>query len=57
MYMSMFEYTMKFHITTAHANVDALSRLPLSVEPAILKLPPELVLLADHLSNSPVAVD
>ena len=46
--MSMFEYTLKFRNTTAHANADALSRLPLPVEPAISQLPPELVLLADH---------
>ena len=40
-----------------HANADALSRLPLPVEPAISQLPPELVLHADHLSNSPVTAD
>ena len=57
LYMSMFEYTMKFRNTTAHANADALSRLPLPMEPAIFKLPPELVLLADHLSNSPVTAN
>ena len=57
LYMSMFEYTLKFRNTTAHANADALSRLPLPVEPAVSKLPPELVLLADHLSNSPVTAD
>ena len=33
------EYTMKFRNTTAHANEDVLSRLPLPVEPAISKLP------------------
>ena len=53
----MFEYTLKFRNTTAHANADALSRLPLPVEPAISQLPPELVLLVDHLSNSPVTAD
>ena len=46
--MSMFEYMLKFRNTTAHANADALSSLPLPVEPAISQLPPELVLLADH---------
>ena len=40
--------------TTAHANTDALSRLPLQVEPATAQTPPELVLLADHLPESPV---
>ena len=57
LYVSMFEYTLKFCNTTAHANADALSRLPLPVEPAISQLPPELVLLADRLSNSPVTAD
>ena len=57
LYMSTFEYTLKFRNTTAHANADALSRLPLPVEPAVSQLPPELVLLADHLSNSPVTAD
>ena len=57
LYMSMFEYTLKFRNTHEHANADALSRLPLSVEPAASKLPPELVLLAEHLANSPVTAD
>ena len=57
LYMATFEYTLKFRNTTAHANADALSRLPLPVEPAVSQLPPELVLLADHLSNSPVTAD
>ena len=57
LYLSMFEYTLAFRNTTAHANADALSRLPLPVEPAIVKQPPELVLLADHLANSPVTAD
>ena len=43
--MSMFYYTMEFCNTTAHANADALSRLPLPVEPAIPQTPPQLVLL------------
>ena len=55
--MSTFEYTLKFRNNTAPCNVDALSRLPLPVEPAVSQLPPELVLLADHLSNSPVTAD
>ena len=54
LYLSLFEYTLKLRNTTAHANDDALSRLPLPMEPAILQLPPELVSLVDHLANSPV---
>ena len=52
LYLSMFEYTLKFRGTKEHANADALSRLPLPVEPASVKTPPELVLLTDHLSLS-----
>ena len=57
LYMSTFEYTLKFRNTTAHANADALNRLPLPVEPAVPQHPPELVLLADHFSNPPVTAD
>lgn len=57
LYLSMFEYTLKFRNTEAHANADALSRLPLPVKSAVAKTPPELVLLADHLDNSPVTAE
>ena len=43
-----------FHRTTAHANADALSRLPVQGEPSKEVEEPELVLLAEHLANSPV---
>ena len=45
---------MIFHGTKAHANADALSRLPLPVEPATIETLPELVLLTEHLNDSPV---
>ena len=57
LYLSLFEYTLKFRRTSAHSNADALSHLPLPVEPAIAKTPPELVLLAEHLDNSPVTAE
>ena len=57
LYLSMFEYTLKFRKTAAHANADALSRLPLPVEVAATHTPPELVLLSEHLSTSPVSAD
>ena len=57
LYLSMFEYTLKFRNTLAHANADALSRLPLPEKPTVSQTPPELVLLADHLANSPVTAD
>ena len=57
LFLSSFEYTLKFRKTTAHGNADALSRLPLCVEPASTEIPPELVLLIEHLNNSPVTAD
>ena len=54
LFLSNFEYTLKFRSTSAHANADALSRLPLAVEPTTEDTPPELVLLAEHLDESPV---
>ena len=57
LYLSMFEYTLKFRNTLAHANADTLSRLPLPEKPTVSQTPPELVLLADHLANSPVTAD
>ena len=53
----MFEYELKFRKTEEHANADALSRLPLTdVSPAGQEAP-ELVLLVDHLNNSPVTAE
>ena len=43
-----------FRNTYAHANADALSRLPLPEEPLKRAEEPELVLLAEHLAESPV---
>ena len=46
-----------FRNTTAHANADALSQLPLPEEPAKVISEPELVLLAEHLADSPVTAN
>ena len=54
LYLSMFEYKLKFRSTSDHANADALSRLPLPVEPVLKEPPPEIVLLVDQLENSPI---
>ena len=54
LFLSMYEYTLIFRGTKAHANADALSRLPLPVEPATIETLPELVLLTEHLNDSPV---
>ena len=50
----MFEYKLRFQNTTTHANTNALSHLPLPVEPSVKRPPPEVVLLVDHLDNSPI---
>ena len=41
----------------AYGNADALSRLPLPVAPAKTETPPELVLIMEHLEDSPVTAD
>ena len=56
LFLSMYEYALIFRGTKAHANADALSRLPLSMEPATIETIPELVLLTEHLNDSPVTV-
>lgn len=53
----MYEYTLVFQDTKAHANADALSRLPLNVVPEKTETPPELFLLAEHLRDSQVTAD
>ena len=57
LFLSMYEYTLEFRNTTAHGNADALSRLPLAMEPSCEEVPPELVFLAEHLGESPVTAD
>ena len=54
LFLSNYEYSLVFRNTSAHANADALSCLPLPEEPARAFEVPELVLLAEHLNESPV---
>ena len=54
LFLSGYEYTLKFRRTTDHGNADALSRLPLPVVPKKVDVPPELVFLTEHLENSPI---
>ena len=54
LFLSRFEYTIKFRGTKEHANADALSRLPSPVVPKVKTVPPELVLFTEHLNDSPV---
>ena len=56
-FLSNYEYHLVFRNRSAHGNADALSRLPLPVEPVETRVEPELVLLAEHLSESPVTAD
>ncbi len=52
--LSMYEYTMGFRSTTRHGNADAMSRLPLPEKPDTTPVPAELVLLVEHLQDSPI---
>ena len=53
LFLSNYEYTIRFRNTSAHGNADALGRLPVEEGPRDLETPPELVLLLDHLQDSP----
>ena len=46
---------MEFRDTLSHANADALSRLPLLVCPPESEPVPEMILLMEHLKDSPVS--
>ena len=54
LFLSSYEYTLRFRGTQSHGNADALSRLPAPMEPDITEQLPELVLLMEHLEDSPV---
>ena len=54
LHLAAYEYTLKFRDTLSHSNADALSRLPLPVVPAESDPPPEVILLMEHLAESPV---
>ena len=52
--LSAYEYTIAFRKTQKHQNADPLSRLSQQQCHEELNPPPELVLLTDHLSDSPI---
>ena len=54
--LSAYEYKMIFRGTQLHGNADALSRLPLPSTTTDLPILPELVLLLEHLAESPVDI-
>ena len=49
-----YDYEIRFRSSTAHGNADALSRLPLDVEPTVVPTPPETILMMEELECSPV---
>ena len=55
--LAAYEYTITFRGTKLHSNADALSRLLLPNTTAEVPMEPELVLLLQHLGESPVTVN
>jgi len=55
--LAAYEYTITFHGTKLHGNVDALSWLLLPTAPIEVPFEPELVLLLQYLDESPVIVN
>ena len=52
--LAAYEYDLSYKSSVDHANADALSRLPLNESIGITPLPPELILVMEHIANSPV---
>lgn len=51
-----YDYSVKFRLSSAHANADALSRLPLDNAPiSEVPIQPETILMMEHLESSPVS--
>ena len=57
LFLSAYEYKIVFRGTKQHGNADALSRLPLPTTPTEVPMAPELVLLLNHLADSPSTVN
>lgn len=53
--LGMYEYRLGFRSSQSHGNADALSRLPLPQAPEWVPEPPEVVLMMEHLEESPVS--
>ena len=53
--LATYEYTLRFKPTKAHANADALSRLPLSGSPISVPTPAETILLLEAINESPIS--
>ena len=52
--LASYDYSLRFKPTTAHANADALSRLPLTSTSISVPMPAETVLLMETLDASPI---
>lgn len=52
--LAAYEYSLSFCRTQEHGNADALSQLPLPDMPSEAPVPTELVMLVEHLNESPV---
>ena len=54
--LAAYEYSMVFRSTGDHGDADAMSRLPLKQHPVSVPVPEEVVLLMQHLDDSPTDV-
>ena len=52
--LAAYEYDLIYRPGKENGNADALSRLPLKIEPSSTPIPQEVVNLVDHLNQSPV---
>ena len=57
LFLYMYKYILRFRKTEAHCNAKALSHLPLPTALKEVPVPPELVLLKQHLQQLPVTAD
>lgn len=54
--LAAYEYTFCYRSGENHGNADAMSRLPLHQEPTSVPVPEEVVLLMEHLQDTPTDV-
>ena len=54
--LAMYNYSILFKFSSAHANTNALSRLPQLYTPFITPTPPEVIILLEQMFESPVTV-
>ena len=52
--LAAYEYTFTTRSTTAHANADAMSRLPLIDTIEMTPVPAEMILTLDYLQEAPI---